>query len=796
MARATKRTLKKMMVGSLAVKANFITQDQLDEVEQLQNRYEQAGKKVPSIGELLAHKGYLTKDQVVALLKGSYSVQQGLFGEIAQRLKFASLEQVEDSLEIQHQGSNNGKPALPIGQVMVAQGHLRPNQILAVLRAQGKTVARCAACGAAYNVPEFQPGQFTCAACEGVLIEVKDLEAAPKRPSGPATKKTAKPLPQLHQGDKYAEFEIESKLGSDPLGDLYLAADHKKNRSILVRIFDPARMLNPSFKKKLLDQAKTASKLDHPHIQRIITLGKSKSCYYLATEHIRGETLHDKLRGRKPLDYPEAMRMFAETVDALGYAHENGLIHGDIRPANILITTDGHTRLQGLAVPFDDSIVERWFMASKGGLQALYMAPEQVSEAHGLEERSDMFALGCTMYHALTGTPPYKGKSPADLLTQLTERGVPSVRKNNHSVPNETADLISKMLGVEPEDRYESMKALAEEIEKLPKESASRMAKIDYAAVLGDAATAAPSKKSKRASAPPPKDAPAAGKSAEKPAGKQKTVGKMSYSELVGQMSDEAAEADAVDAATQAAKGPKSLIELSGSAGKAYRAIEMGERIKMPKFFKVVFVVTTLLALLFATGLTIKSHLDHEEIKKQNEANQVEGPPPAPSNSPDPEEANRERLALQFQQIEVAYKQAIQLMTQKRLDAVIHKLRQEVLKFGVAWKGMGDAHNLIARAFYYKAYIDRHFDDHDKSIKKDWTGAAMAHFKEAQKFYRQKHTVVGFSLSVQPWMPEAEDERLFKNKKPRGLIKYQSKRDAAKWMGKYSVLARDFFSGR
>ena len=126
--------------------------------------------------------------------------------------------------------------------------------------------------------------------------------------------------PQLNPGDIYAGFDVERKFDSDPLGDRYLARDTRKDRAILIRIFDPAQLLDSILKKKLLDQARTASKLDHPHIQRIVTLGKSKSCYYLATEYVRGETLHDKLRGRKPLDYLETMKIFAETVDALDYA--------------------------------------------------------------------------------------------------------------------------------------------------------------------------------------------------------------------------------------------------------------------------------------------------------------------------------------------------------------------------------------------------------------------------------------------------------------------------------------------
>jgi hypothetical protein len=388
------------------------------------------------------------------------------------------------------------------------------------------------------------------------------------------------------------------------------------------------------------------------------------------------------------------------------------------------------------------------------------MAPEQVSDQHETDERTDVFALGCTVYHALTGLPPYKGKSPADLLTQLTERGVPSVRKNNHAVPNEAADVISKMLAVEPSDRHQSMKELKQVVDTLPKDVEKQVASIDYSAVLGDAATATPAagtQAQRRKSTQATTNAAVKTTSSES-SGKMKTVGKMSYAELVSQMSDEAAEADEAESQH---KGPKSLIELTGKTGSAYRSLEAGEGIRIPRPFKIAGLLCLLCAAAFGAYVGLKSQSEQKRINAviQKVVEKTKTPPKIKPIDPG---ALKERRKLaeekRLREVAEAYAKALKMVEKNNLDGAINELKRGVLEpQGLGWKYLGDAYNLSMRAHFYKVYTDK-FDEMSVPAKLGYLSQAKLDQKKAAAYYRQPDQQTQFKQSVKPWMPEYDEQ--------------------------------------
>ena len=163
------------LFGTLGVQWGFCSEDEVQECLDLQSELSEQGKKVPRLGEILAHKGYMTPDQVRAVLDGQHRQAEGLFGEIAVRWKFCTTEQVQECLRIQEQRAEAGEKHARLGEVMYAKGYVKRHQVRAILQAQRKSIAVCSGCGKRFNVAGFEYGaKLRCASCGTVTILRQD----------------------------------------------------------------------------------------------------------------------------------------------------------------------------------------------------------------------------------------------------------------------------------------------------------------------------------------------------------------------------------------------------------------------------------------------------------------------------------------------------------------------------------------------------------------------------------------------------------------------------------------------
>ena len=227
-------------------------------------------------------------------------------------------------------------------------------------------------------------------------------------------------------GEILADYEILGELGEGGMGVLYSARDTRLQRVVALKRLKPEAGGDPDHRRRFLQEARSASSLNHPHIVTIYEVGRDpdSDADFIAMELVEGESLHARL-ARGPLAVDEALRLATEIASGLAAAHAAGIVHRDIKPSNVMITPDGHAKildfgLAKLTAPLADSEASSAQTLSEGprtGTGAIlgtpaYMSPEQ-AHGRGVDARTDVFAFGLLVYEMLTGQRAMKGETTA-----------------------------------------------------------------------------------------------------------------------------------------------------------------------------------------------------------------------------------------------------------------------------------------------------------------------------------------------------------------------------------------------
>ena len=261
-------------------------------------------------------------------------------------------------------------------------------------------------------------------------------------------------------------YTIERKLGRGGMATVYLAHDLKHDRLVALKVLHPelAATLGP---ERFLREIKLAARLQHPHILPLFDSGESLGHLWYTMPYVEGESLRDRLRRERQLDLAEALRIARESIQALQYADDHGVVHRDIKPENILLTEDGNTLVAdfGVAKAVDSSgDSDRLTETGLALGTPAYMSPEQAS-ADQVDARSDIYSLGCVLYEMLTGEPPFTGPTPqAVIAKRLSTPAVPPgvVR---HAVPPALDAAVMRALAREPADRFSTATEFASALE-------------------------------------------------------------------------------------------------------------------------------------------------------------------------------------------------------------------------------------------------------------------------------------------------------------------------------------------
>ena len=278
------------------------------------------------------------------------------------------------------------------------------------------------------------------------------------------------PLPV---GTKLGPYEIQAPLGAGGMGEVYRARDTRLDRTVAVKILPSHLSSDPDARQRFEREAKIISSLNHPHICVLHDVGHQDGINYLVMECVEGETLAKRLeKGAPPLE--QVLKLGAQIADALDKAHRSGVIHRDLKPGNVMLTSSGAKLLDfGLAkptAPWADSDTrtaakESTPVTAQGTVVGTfqYMSPEQV-EGKELDGRSDIFSLGSVLYEMLTGQRAFQGQSRLSVASAILEKEPAPISSVKPMTPPSLDRCVRRCLAKDPEQRWQSAGDLADEL--------------------------------------------------------------------------------------------------------------------------------------------------------------------------------------------------------------------------------------------------------------------------------------------------------------------------------------------
>ena len=282
-------------------------------------------------------------------------------------------------------------------------------------------------------------------------------------------------------------YQIIRKLGSGAMATVYLAKQISLDRLVAIKVLPRRYSDNADFIERFQKEGRAAAKLNDPNIVAAYDVGNSGDHHYFVMEYVDGETVYDRITTNKRFDEAEAILVTQQVSSALTHAHERGFIHRDIKPKNIMISRDGVVKLAdlGLARAMSDKDAAE-AEAGKAFGTPFYISPEQIRGKVDIGPQADIYGLGATLYHMVTGRVPFKGKNPSDVMYRHLKEPLVPPDHVNPAVSSGLAQIIEMMMAKNPGDRYRSAKELSEDLSLVAAGNSPRFARgtLDFASVV------------------------------------------------------------------------------------------------------------------------------------------------------------------------------------------------------------------------------------------------------------------------------------------------------------------------
>ncbi len=264
---------------------------------------------------------------------------------------------------------------------------------------------------------------------------------------------------------KGKQYKLLDHLGSGGMSHVYLAEQVLMQRRVAVKVLPKDRLKDSSYLARFHREARAVAALDHRNIVRAYDVDHEDDVHFLVMEYVEGRDLHAIVKDSGPLDYARAADYVRQAAEGLEHAHQAGLIHRDVKPANLLVDRHGVVKLldlglarftgedrASLTVAYDENVLGT----------ADYLAPEQAVDSHGADARADIYSLGCSFYFLLTGHPPYHEGTLPQRLMKHHSAPPPDVRDERADAPEELAEIIRRMMAKKPSGRYQSAREVAD----------------------------------------------------------------------------------------------------------------------------------------------------------------------------------------------------------------------------------------------------------------------------------------------------------------------------------------------
>ncbi len=461
-------------VGDLALKKQLITAQQLEECKKLKA----SSSPTVSLARVLLEKGYLGDTQLGEMLK-EYRLTVGemvpdesdpgsiQFGEAVVKKGLAKNVDIWDAIEVKSR-KGEGAAQERLGQILVERGTLALTQAKEILESQGKRILKCAECGHQYNVREYNSNkEYTCLNCGGPLSVPDDVSSLIVQGTAVDSQTVKQSMDDRFVGTEIGGCEILQKLGEGGMGSVYKARHITLNKVVAVKVMSSA-LMGEIHRKRFLREARAAAQLEHTNIVAVHDTGVAEGFNYIVMQFIDGESIQRKISRDGKFGQKESLRVIRDAADALGFAHKRHMIHRDIKPDNIMLTSDNVVKVADFGLVKSTEIEKDLTGMSQSMLMGTphYMSPEQF-EGKIIDHRTDIYSLGVTIYYMLTGQRPYDGTTPYQIMQGHLQQEFVDPSNLSEDIYPAVSQFVRKMMARDREQRYQSCEEAIADIDKI-----------------------------------------------------------------------------------------------------------------------------------------------------------------------------------------------------------------------------------------------------------------------------------------------------------------------------------------
>jgi serine/threonine-protein kinase len=267
-----------------------------------------------------------------------------------------------------------------------------------------------------------------------------------------------------YKGFFLGKYKLLGHLGTGGMSRVYLGEHVLMQRRVAIKVLPKDRVEDSSYLARFHREAQAAASLDHRNIVRAYDIDNVGDLHYIVMEYVEGRDLQQMVKENGPMDYVAAADYIRQTAEGLSHAHQSGLIHRDVKPANLLVDQKNVVKILdlGLARFIDEQKASLTVAFDENVLgTADYLAPEQALDSHSVDARADIYGLGCTMFYLLTGHPPFVGGTLAQRLMMHQKQPPPDILLDRPDAPPELVAICLKMIAKKPDQRYQSAAEVA-----------------------------------------------------------------------------------------------------------------------------------------------------------------------------------------------------------------------------------------------------------------------------------------------------------------------------------------------
>jgi serine/threonine-protein kinase len=263
-------------------------------------------------------------------------------------------------------------------------------------------------------------------------------------------------------------FQLLEKLGAGAMASVFKARQVSLDRIVAIKVMPKKFVTDPGFVERFYAEGRAAAKLNHPNIVQAIDVGKAGDFHYFVMEYVEGHSVYDHLVERARYSEEQALEIVIQMAEALRHAHEKGFMHRDVKPKNIMITTGGTAKLadMGLARQVSDKEAAE-AEAGRAYGTPYYISPEQIRGQRDIDFRCDIYALGATFYHMVTGKVPFDAPNPSAVMHKHLKEPLTPPDHVNDQLSAGIGEIIEVMMAKDPDERYRTTADLLEDLKSV-----------------------------------------------------------------------------------------------------------------------------------------------------------------------------------------------------------------------------------------------------------------------------------------------------------------------------------------